>query len=152
MAQKQINDLKEQLDNEIKKYNDFMKDLEEKKLSQKKYEKETKESFLEIIMEKDKEIKELKLKLSRFPFVLEEGEKLMTIIFQSSDQSMHSAIICKNTDKFSKIEGLLCEKYPKFTETENFFYLHGTKMFKNKTLEQNGIKNDDKILLTTFED
>ena len=135
LNEKHITDLKNQLDNEIKKNNDFIADLEQKKLSQKKYEKETKESFLDIIMEKDKEIKELKLKLSRFPFILEQGEKIMSIIFQSSVQSIHSAVICKNTDKLSKIEGLLCEKNPKFTETENFFFLNGTKMFKNKTLE-----------------
>ena len=103
-------------------------------------------------MVKDKEIRELKLKLSRYPFTLEEGEKLISIIFQSSDQSLHSSIICKNTDKFHKVEEIICEKNPKFIDTENFFYLNGTKINRNKTIEQNGIKDDDIILLNTFDE
>ena len=60
---------------------------------------------MEIIIEKDKKIKELKLKISRIPFTLEEGEKLMTIILKLKDENLIYPITCKNTDVFYKIVG-----------------------------------------------
>ena len=72
---------------------------------------------------------------------LEKVEKKVEIYDKSLNAAKLYAVLMERLKKLGK-----------FTETENFFYLHGTKMFKNKTLEQNGIKNDDKILLTTFED
>lgn len=152
LAENKIKDLQKNLESQIKKLKDFQKDLDNKKLLNKNLEKESKDSFIDTIMAKDKEIRELKLKLSRYPFTLEEGEKLISIIFQSSDQSLHSSIICKNTDKFHKVEEIICEKNPKFIDTENFFYLNGTKINRNKTIEQNGIKDDDIILLNTFDE
>ena len=144
--------MQQNLDYQMKKIKDFQNDLDSKKLLNKNLEKKSKETFIDTIMQKDKEIRELKVKLSRFPFTLEEGEKLISIIFQSSDQSLHTSIICKNTDKFHKIEELICEKNSKFIDTENFFYLNGTKINRNKTLEQNGIKDDDIILLNTYDE
>ena len=61
-------------------------------------------TLLKTIQSKDNEIKELKLKM---PYILENNEKLMTIIFISLDQKIHYSFICKNTDKFNKIEGML---------------------------------------------
>jgi len=143
--------LKKDLDKEIKKYNDLKKEMDNYKASQKRLEKEAKESLIETIIEKDKEIKELKLKLSRLPFVLEEGEKLMSIIFISSDQKLHFSVICKNTDKFHKIEGQLYESFPEYSENDNFFILNGKKINRYKTLEENGIKNNDIIILNEIE-
>ena len=51
--------------------------------------------FLETLIEKDKEIKELKLKLSRYPFELLEDEKLMSIILTSADEKINYSMICK---------------------------------------------------------
>ena len=146
-----IEKLRKDLDKEIKKYNDMMKQIEEDKISKKKLEKELKDSFLETIIEKDREIKELKLKLSRFPLILEEGEKLLSITFESTNQQMHDSLICKNTDEFHKIEGKLYEKYPEFSENQNFFTANEKKINKYKTLEQNGIKNNDVIILNEIE-
>ena len=142
--------LRKELDNEIKKYNNLKKQIEEEKALRMTYGKETKESFIETIIEKDKKIRELELKISRFPFILEEGEVLMSIIFISSDQNLHYSIICKNTDEFYKIESQLYKKYPEYTENENFFILNGKKINRYKTLEQNGVKNNDIIILNEF--
>ena len=138
------------MDNEIKKYNNLKKQIEEEKTLRMTYGKETKESFIETIIEKDKKIRELELKISRFPFILEEGEVLMSIIFISSDQNLHYSVICKNTDEFYKIESQLYKKYPEYTENENFFILNGKKINRYKTLEQNGVKNNDIIILNEF--
>ena len=49
--------------------------------------------FLIQFWEKDKEIKDLKLKLSRYPFELIEGEKIISIILTSVDQKFCHSII-----------------------------------------------------------
>ena len=57
---------------------------------------EIKDSLYESVFEKEKEIKELKLQLSRYPLLLNDGDKLMSLIFTSADQVIHHSIICKN--------------------------------------------------------
>ena len=104
-------------------------------------------NVINSILEKDKEIKELRLKLSRYPIQLEEGEKLISIIFVSSDQKVHYSIICKNTSKFSIIEGKLYEEYNDYEEPETFFTVNGRRINRHKTLDDNKIKNSDIIML-----
>ena len=74
----------------------------------------------------------------------------MSILFISSNQKLHHSVICKNTDEFYKIESQLYKKYPEYTENENFFILNGKKINRYKTLEQNGVKNNDIIILNEF--
>ena len=104
-------------------------------------------NVINSILEKDKEIKELRLKLSRYPIQLEEGEKLISVIFVSSDQKVHYSIICKNTSKFSIIEGKLYEEYNDYEEPETFFTVNGRRINRHKTLDDNKIKNSDIIML-----
>ena len=75
----------------------------------------------------------------------------MSIIFISTSQDIHCSIICKNTDEFHRIEGELYKKYPEYSENENFFLLNGKKINRYKTLEENGIKNNDKIMLNVID-
>ena len=70
----EVSNIRNELDKEIKKYNDLKTQIEEEKTLKINLGNESKESMIETIIEKDKEIKELKLKLSRLPFILEEGE------------------------------------------------------------------------------
>ena len=114
------------LENEIKKEKNknnklknnlskLIKELENQKKINKKYEDISKidvkkSTIYETILKKDKEIENLKLKLARFPFELNEGEKLMSVIFSSKEEDILYSIICKNTDKFSKIENIFLEK------------------------------------------
>ena len=48
---------------------------------------------------------------------------------------------------FVELESKIYQKYPKYTEAENFFIVNGNKINRNKTLEQNNIKNNDIITL-----
>ena len=89
--------------------------------------------------------------ISSFPVKLSEGEKLLSVIFVSVDQKIHYSTICKNTDKFSKIENLLYDAYPEYIETENHFFVNGNKVNKYKSLENNKIKNSDIIMLKKIE-
>ena len=97
---------------------------------------------------KNNEIKELK---SRIGFDLKEGEKLMPIIFISADQQIHYALICKNKDKFSRIEELLYEKYPEYKERENYFLHNGNKIKRFGTLKENGIFNNSIIIINSID-
>ena len=92
-------------------------------------------------------IEVLQEKLKRFPFVLEKGEKLISITFSSVDEKMLYSIICKNTDKIHKIEEELYNEYPQLTETDNQFIFKGKKLNKFQTFEKNKIKNGDVIIV-----
>ena len=97
---------------------------------------------------KENELKDLK---SKIPFFLEKNEKLMTVIFVSTDHKIHYSFICKNTDKFNKIENLLYDIYPEYQESENIFTANGNKVIKSKTFEENNIKNSDVITLNILD-
>ena len=42
---------------------------------------------------------------------------------------------------------MLYDKYPKYLESENYFLVNAIKINKQKTLEQNKIKNNDVLTL-----
>jgi len=136
---KEINELKE-------KINNLEKELKEEKNKNEILNK-NKESLYKLIIEKDEEIKILLTNLSRFPFKLNEGEKLMTIIFMTYDEKLCYSIICKNTERFSIIENKLYNSYSEYSNPENYFIFNGRKINKVKTLEENGIKNNSIIIL-----
>ena len=94
-----------------------------------------------------KEIYDLNEKLKRYPFILEENEKLMSIIFTSVDQTLNYSLVCKNTDTINKLEAELYKEFPKFSESENYFICKGNIINKFKTFESNKIKNGDLIIL-----
>ena len=85
--------------------------------------------------------------ISNFPLKLLEGEKLLSIIFESLDKKIHYSCVCKNTDIFNKIENMLYEKYPEYLNSENNFYVNGNKINKYQSIEFNKIENSDIIIL-----
>jgi len=108
----------------------------------------SKEELNKNIQEKDRKLKELELKLSRYSLELNEGEKLMTINFSTIDRRIQNySIICKNTDIFNNIEKRLYEDYEEYYDTENYFTINGKKINKCKNLEENNIHNNDAIIL-----
>ena len=114
---------------------------------------EIRDSLYESIYEKEKEIKELKLTLSRYPLILNDGDKLMSLIFTSADQVIHHSVICKNNENFSNVESRLYDDgFPEYKESENYFTFNGIKINKSKTLEENKIKNSDVIILNVIDD
>ena len=75
----------------------------------------------------------------------------MTIIFTFYDQKIHYSLICKNTNKFNKIEKKLYDKYPEYQESENYFIVNRNRIIKSKTIEENNIKFSDNDVLNVFE-
>ena len=97
-------------------------------------------------------IDELNTKLKRYPFSLEEGEKIMTIVFTSVNQKLNYSMICKNTDTIHKLEAQLYKEYPKLGEAEYYFICNGTVVNKFKKFEELKIKSGDIIVLNEIED
>ena len=75
------------------------------------------------------------------------GEKILCLQFRSVDQIVDLAIPCKNTDLFVRLEEQLYERYPDYKETNNYFTCNGIVIKRFKTLEENKIRNSDKIIL-----
>ena len=101
------------------------------------------------INNQNKEIEELK---SENPYKLKKNEKLITIIFFSSDQKIHYSLICKNTQKFAFVEQELYDIFPEYKKTENIFLLNGEKINRNKTIEEINIKFSDIITVIKYDD
>ena len=99
-----------------------------------------------------KKIENLNEQLKRYPAILGENEKLISIIFASSDQTMHYSMICKNTDTISALEKNLYEVFPNFTDTQNIFLCKGTVISRFKPLDSYKIKNGDILVLNKRED
>ena len=103
--------------------------------------------LINLLSQKEEQIKELKEKIKRYPFVLEKNERLMAIIFYSVDQKVHYPMICKNTDTIHKLEEKLYEEYPNLSERENYFLCKGGLINKFQSFEKMKIKNGDIIIL-----
>ena len=113
---------------------------------------DSKEVLYKIIIEKDKELRELKLELSRYPIELKEGEKLMTVNFTTIDSKIQNySIICKNTEIFNNLEKRLYEDYKEYYNTENYFTVNGKIIHKCKNLDENNVHNNDVIILNTID-
>ena len=76
---------------------------------------------------------------------------LLTLIFQSGDQLLRCAIICKNTDVFNVIVNKIFEREPKFKENFNFFLCNGNRINEYKSLKENNIKDGNVIMLQSLE-
>ena len=89
---------------------------------------------------------------SSLPFDINEGEKLMCLIIQSTDSSVHFPIICKNTHRFNELENLIYEKWPEYKESDNYFLCNGAIINRFKTLTENRIEDGQIIIMVINED
>jgi len=150
------------LKKELKEMNDKNKELMEENINLKNeiektkflnFQKETDDNFHsdKKILELYNRIDELKKKLSRYPYDLSDGEKLISAIITSLDQKINFSFICKNTTPFIIIEEKLYKHYPNYSELQNFFIVNGNRVNKYKTFEENKIKDNDNIVLYNVE-
>ena len=90
---------------------------------------------------------ENEIKLFRTYYKFISNEKLISIKFISGNQDIDFTVIAKNTDKFSQIENILYDKYPKYKDSENYFLVNGNRINRHRTLEENKIRNNDVLTL-----
>ena len=124
---------------ELKKFNDSININEDKNISNLDKDITIKQLY--------KDIDELKNKLLLYPFELSNGEKLISVIISSLDEKILYSIICKNTEKFSKLEEKLYKDNPEYSNFDNYFMINGNRVDKMKTLDENKIKDSDIIIL-----
>ena len=109
--------------------------------------------------EKNKEISSLKngintssnnIHMPSHP-VYEPGEYPIIAHFKSVDQTVDRPILSKNTELFVDVEKKLYKDYPDFKELNTYFTVNGTMIKRFKTMEDNKIKDNDKICLMVYD-
>ena len=80
-------------------------------------------------------------------------EKIIVVLFmtQGNQDIINYAMACKNTDLFIKLEERLYNDFPKYKNYETFFRVNVRGILRFKTIEENGIKNND-IISVFFEE
>ena len=153
-----IKQLKQKDNNEIEKYKKEIKKKKEKIMNDQIKKFSLENTNLKDVMKKInaqnnsdelirlyKKIEELNEKLSRYPFILEKNEKILSVIFASS--AITYSIVCKNTDSIYKLEEELYKALPQLAESNNYFLYKGNVLNRLKKLKELNFKNGDIILL-----
>ena len=135
----------EKMKNDIQKLSSENNNLKDKMKGQ--YTKNNSDEIISLY----KRIDDLNAKLKRYPFILEEGEKIMSIIFTSVDQNLNYSMICKNTDTINQLELKLYQEYSKLVRAHYYFICNGNVLNKFEKLEKLKIKNGDIIVLNVDE-
>ena len=142
--------LLEELNNEkikVKELNDKIKKYEN---SNNEYIKKIKE-LEELIKSKNTEINNLKNDNNKIT-TIKSGEKIIAIFFTSNLQDIHMPIPCKNTDTFVKIEEKIYNEYPKYKDYNTYLTVNGNVIKRFKTLEENGIKSGNTIIVNIYDE
>jgi len=142
--------LLEELNNEkikVKELNDKIKKYE---ISNNEYIKKIKE-LEELIKSKNEEINNLKNDNNEIT-TIKSGEKIIAILFTSNLQDINMPIPCKNTDTFVKIEEKIYNEYPKYKDYNTYLTVNGNVIKRFKTLEENGIKSGNTIIVNIYDE
>ena len=146
--QKQIDEKEEQIkekEEQIKE-KDAQIEIKEKEINNLKKKIEIyKDSnkILQFVSEKEEELKNLKECIN---IPITKDEKLMSIVFQSTNQTIIVSVICTNKMIFNNVENKLYEKVPELKRTNTFFLANGDIIYRALTVEENKIKDGDKIV------
>ena len=108
-----------------------------------------------IILQKDNEILNLKLKLQNIDNNNNNKSvnynDILFVHFISSDQNINCGIKCLKTDTFAEVEEKLYQKYEEYRETNNNFIAKGRIILRFKKIFENNINDGDKIELLKLE-
>ena len=78
--------------------------------------------------------------------------EIVTILFKSIDQKVDVAYSSPKSDLFVRLEEKLYDEYPEFRDLDNiYFTVNGKKIRRFRSLQENNLKNNDKILLNICE-
>ena len=138
-----INDLNNKIkeyENNINYYNDNIKNFNK-----------IINNYKNIIIEKDKELNDIKLQLNYKANLTNVDDikfkDIMCVHFISSDKKVLLAVPCYQTNIFADIEEKLYQKYPEYRETNNNFIVNGKNVLRFKTIEENKINDDLQVTL-----
>ena len=95
------------------------------------------------------EMKKLKLKYNINENV--NINEILSIQIKSIDQKVDLSYACKKDDIFVRIEEKLYNEYPEFKDLNTYFTVNGRIIKRFRSLQENDIRNNDKILLNIYE-
>ena len=98
----------------------------------------------QIIIQKDKEINELKSKILKRNVNMDD---IMVINFLSTDQNIRCGISCLADDTFAEVEEKLYKKFDKFRDTNNVLLFGGNIILRFKKVKENNLHDGDTILI-----
>ena len=75
------------------------------------------------------------------------SSKIRTITIKSMDMQLNVNLKCTGNQTFSEIEANLYKLYPQYKETNNIFLCKGSVVERFKTIDENGIKDGNIIML-----
>ena len=64
---------------------------------------------------------------------------------QGNQDIINYSMACRTSDLFSSLEERLYQDYPNYRNIEKIFMVNTNRISRNKTLEENNIKNNDII-------
>ena len=97
----------------------------------------------------DKENINLKNQISRYPFTLKENEYIILLIIMTKDEKIIFPLICKNTDKFHKIQEIFFKEFPEYSQKKGNFYIKNNNLLSSdESLEKYKIKTYDIIIFS----
>ena len=158
-ANKNNDKIKNNLTTELNKYKDENASLKEEIEKLKNEVKLGKNKQEEIIIKqqdeldkKEKEINDLKNELLNLRKKENHSNDMLSIHFISMTQDVDVIIQCSKNDKFASVENKIYNMYPKYKETENYFLHNGIRINRNKTINENRIKDGDYVTLCYYDD
>ena len=98
----------------------------------------------QIIIQKDKEINELKSKIPKRNVNMDD---IMVINFLSTDQNIRCGISCLADDTFAEVEEKLYKKFDQFRDTNNVLLFGGNIILRFKKVKENNLHDGDTILI-----
>ena len=101
----------------------------------------------ELKKQLDEERKKIKLLESQ-------NDKIISVLFvtQGNQDIFNYSMACRTTDLFSSLEERLYQDFPKYRNIEKIFMVQAKRIFRDKTLEENNIRNNDIISLFPVEE
>ena len=78
-----------------------------------------------------------------------ESGKIISVLFmtQGNQDIINYSMVCRTTDLFSSLEERLYQDFPNYRNVDKVFKVNTNTIFRDKTLEENNIKNNDIICL-----
>ena len=134
---KEKNDIKNNLENEIKKLKEKIKILE-KEIQDKNNEIQNCILKIQNINENKNQIVTNEIKEQNFKLLFNT---------QENQDIQNYEITCNNTDLFVRLEEKLYNEFPKYRNYQTYFKNNSNSILRFKTLEENQIQNNSKIFL-----
>ena len=75
-------------------------------------------------------------------------DEIVSVLIQSIDQKVNIPLFIPKSELFVRLEEQLYEEYPEYKDVDNiYFTFNGRKIKRFRSIEENNLKNKDKILL-----